>query len=582
VQLLQSDEHATLMLQALPKLAQDAIDSLKLIQELVAFSSNMDALASELRDGTSKVSHMFMNRIAALQQSFKLFTLTENDASTTSYIRPESVLQVLFDVQHISEVSKAGQQVSEVLFLANLAHAINRLIMLDPTIDQNAVTELEAMDDGFPTHFFSELLSTGEAAGSSSLSEESFNFGLNLRAQLLVQSWKVESKYDIFEPAISESPYFYLTDGTKKMWNVPVWRDGNNTYIERYEEFVGTLGSFISIDGTIDFEVVEKTFSWTQFETQLCGWALDRFKELLDQLRHEGGADKVIADLQTEVAEQKALRKRSNNTELTAVIKKLNKRIRARGKLSLDPSATANIDPALENDEASSQGRLRVTDRQDTAERVSWDDSQEHLQHIPINSSNTNPLEKSTGSSAPMPTQDAGLQNDDEEEFQVDARIPAQRARSRRTQATNTTNPSQAATPASNRKRAADGSLGDQPRAVRARAAADLAPADGEDDDYVDIDMPPSTQYSAVNAKSKTVTSRANVAKSPQVRKGWTGQEVDQLVYLIGKHGANWSQIVKADEKGLDIFAGRGDGNSLKKQVTIKDKARNMRLDYEK
>jgi len=581
VQPVDPTEHATLMLQALPKLAQDATESLKLIQELVAFSSNMDALASELRDGTSKVWHMFMNRIAALQQSFKLFTLTENDASVTSYIRPESVLQVLFDVQHISDVSKAGQKVSEVLFLANLAHAVNRLMMLDPAIDKDVIAEMEAMDAGFPTHFFSELQSTQDSVGSSSLSQASFYFGLNLRAQLLIRSWKIEFKDENFEPAISESPYFYLTDGTKKMWNVPVWQDEKNTYIKQYEEFVGTLGSFIGEDATIDFKKVEQTFSWTQFETQLCGWALGRFKELLDQLKHKGGADKVIADLQTEVATQQALRDQSNSAEFPAKRRAFTKRLHARGRLSLDPSATANIDPALENDEVSSQGRLRVTDRQDTADRVPWDDSQEQPQHIPINSSNSNPLEGFDGSSGPNVTQDAGFQNDDADDFQLDTRPSAQVARPPRRQATNTADRSQVATPTSTRKRAADATPGDQPRAVRARVAQGPAAANAEEDDDDDPDMPPpSTLYATANAQSRRVTSRANVAKPPQTRRGWTSEEVDQLHYLIAEHGVSWSQIVRADELGMNVFANRGDGNATKKQVTLKDKARNMKFDY--
>lgn len=78
--------------------------------------------------------------------------------------------------------------------------------------------------------------------------------------------------------------------------------------------------------------------------------------------------------------------------------------------------------------------------------------------------------------------------------------------------------------------------------------------------------------YRTVNTQSKAVT-RVRVPKKTQVRRPWSAAETNRLIDLIEEHGISWAYIRSVDA---------GDGGVLKyrDQVALKDKARNIKLDY--
>ena len=86
--------------------------------------------------------------------------------------------------------------------------------------------------------------------------------------------------------------------------------------------------------------------------------------------------------------------------------------------------------------------------------------------------------------------------------------------------------------------------------------------------------MPPPSQveeYLAANAAAKE--RKAWQVKPPQVRKGWTEEETERLLDLIGEHGTSWALLKSEDFAAGNILESRD-------QVALKDKARNMKLDY--
>ena len=85
---------------------------------------------------------------------------------------------------------------------------------------------------------------------------------------------------------------------------------------------------------------------------------------------------------------------------------------------------------------------------------------------------------------------------------------------------------------------------------------------------------PPASQveeYLAANAAAKE--RKAWQVKPPQVRKGWTEEETERLLELIEEHGTSWALLKNEDFAAGNILQSRD-------QVALKDKARNMKLDY--
>ncbi len=108
-------------------------------------------------------------------------------------------------------------------------------------------------------------------------------------------------------------------------------------------------------------------------------------------------------------------------------------------------------------------------------------------------------------------------------------------------------------------------------------------PIQQEDDEEDDIGeavaqqnyngVPPQSQiqnYKRVNSSAKT--RMAERPKKVQFRKAWTDVETETLLNLIEEHGTSWGSLKKIDGKNGNL--------AYRDQVALKDKARNMKLDF--
>ena len=91
-------------------------------------------------------------------------------------------------------------------------------------------------------------------------------------------------------------------------------------------------------------------------------------------------------------------------------------------------------------------------------------------------------------------------------------------------------------------------------------------------------EAPPfATQFVAVNREARDNTARRLVKrkmKQPQQRSRWTDEEIERLVELIGEYGVSWSNLLREDEEYETPALQERD------QVALKDKARNMKMDF--
>lgn len=76
-------------------------------------------------------------------------------------------------------------------------------------------------------------------------------------------------------------------------------------------------------------------------------------------------------------------------------------------------------------------------------------------------------------------------------------------------------------------------------------------------------------EYMAANSAARE--RKAFESKPPQTRSPWSEEETETLLALIEEHGTSWALLLKEDSEGT--LSSRG-------QVALKDKARNMKMDY--
>lgn len=116
-------------------------------------------------------------------------------------------------------------------------------------------------------------------------------------------------------------------------------------------------------------------------------------------------------------------------------------------------------------------------------------------------------------------------------------------------------------------------STNDESKKVVEAAAAEitsLAPAQTEKADQPSPARVQSETYKAINEVAK-MTTAARTKKKVQTRKVWTDLETETLINLIQDHGTSWKLLKDKDVN--KILLGRD-------QTSLKDKARNIKLDY--
>lgn len=89
-----------------------------------------------------------------------------------------------------------------------------------------------------------------------------------------------------------------------------------------------------------------------------------------------------------------------------------------------------------------------------------------------------------------------------------------------------------------------------------------------------ETELPPSQGYEEYVRVNKSAKQKmAVMTKPPQRRSAWTGAETDMLYYLITEYGTSWKLLKEQDSVQDCVLEARD-------QVSLKDKARNMKMDY--
>lgn len=115
-------------------------------------------------------------------------------------------------------------------------------------------------------------------------------------------------------------------------------------------------------------------------------------------------------------------------------------------------------------------------------------------------------------------------------------------------------------------------SANDEPKKV-VEAAAEITPSVPAQIEKANQPPPArvhSEAYKATNEVAK-MTTAARTKKKVQSRKAWTDLETETLINLIQDHGTSWKMLKDKDLKKVLLD---------RDQTSLKDKARNIKLDY--
>lgn len=211
-------------------------------------------------------------------------------------------------------------------------------------------------------------------------------------------------------------------------------------------------------------------------------------------------------------------------------------------------------------DQPISRGKKSFIDRQDNAERLTFE-SQEPVQSVSENQDQP-PFRREDNAQHDVPAAEVQEPStEDEEEFQRDRRQFTRQTRRARISSETPSAPIPSVRRHSHKRvplASTDRNPSEEIRSAAARRERGHPPAPSQLENYKEANKV---------AKFKN----SLLIKSPQKRKAWTNEETEALIELIGEYGTSWAFLKQKDER-----------NKLESrdQVALKDKARNMKFDF--
>lgn len=208
--------------------------------------------------------------------------------------------------------------------------------------------------------------------------------------------------------------------------------------------------------------------------------------------------------------------------------------------------------------QASAEPRRHFTDRQANAQRVQWDDTQISQ------AANEGTIASSSAKRARTDEIDDDYEVSEDEGFQQDSRpVDIARRGSRAPPAKRRAFVQVPFVPASHRPIPAH----DSQRSARGSVAVDSGCSDDEPARSRSKSL--ARRYEIINSTAKAVVVAQNF-REPRERHAWTEDEKAALIEGVEEYGCRWA-LIKSEY-----------GNYLERrtQVDLKDKARNMKMDY--
>ena len=602
---------------SLEDLHRESSSIIGLFDQILDSPDTLTAFAEELDDASSKVGRRF-------RQQLTKYMVTRQSFGEDLYIHPTIVVRALRNGEAWADIPDGKWRPDAVLYLANIAQLL--VLCFLKTEDQQA-QNLKDLRNFYP-HLFSSVGASSRLR--TTLGEVAVKFSNAFRTQLFIKATKQQSGQPDFDPDLLLHELF-PEEGPGS--GIEIAGDNLSAAVEnRLRE----IRKFVTTNSKnpVKTAQLEKTFPLVDFLTHVVRWAVFRSQELEAQIAAQGGVENIVnciqdkdftpldddAQLQTATAKaalEQALPIDPQLTQGTASAKKgrgkaptgpaLEKQIaqlktmRAakaarevaaaekastparRGRKAKEIPQSPDLDAAAQPDVTQDGGPpppddedlLRPTQMTAFVERtLAAHDKESEKENIEITRQRSF-LDKQTNArkvgfndtQSPGKRQRAAeVSDDDDEEFEQDQR-PSKQARRGR-----------------GRPRLEQGQSSTQPTRAPLRDLAisrpppSSAPAAMQDDDD---DLPASQRWVQANTAAKMNTQahrEQNRDTNMQVRRPWSHEEVNRLMELIDLNGPKYSKILQ-DDKDPEIYP-EGPLLQQRSQVQLKDKARNIKLDF--
>jgi hypothetical protein len=290
----------------LPDLLEKSEALLDLLIPAEVTTKSVARITKELRTPGSKLTQI-------LASSENEFQIPRKDFGTDEYINNNFVLRKFFGSDAPGDDFRRPDAINH---LANLATLVKNFLVAQWE-SPKTLPILETLDTCFPQSFASRF-SENIHNGGTALLEETFHIGLEIRTQFVIGELAARKEDDDFVPETILAAAFYSMQ-TPQVASSDFFEDAMNNQNLRNilgnitsnsEEQVVTiqqriLDIFESFNGElaraagdpIDFDHLEKFYSWPKFLTQLLQWAQQRYREISKSITEQGGVEAIVENI---------------------------------------------------------------------------------------------------------------------------------------------------------------------------------------------------------------------------------------------------------------------------------------------
>jgi hypothetical protein len=244
------------------------------------------------------------------------------------YIRAQAVIKSIFGGT-LPEPDAKGWAATEIVQTANLAS----FAMWIASAEQDSIKTwnmLRSIDNAFPTWFLTSLLepqtrlSSSSSTpswkiGSSTLFEQTFDFGLELRTQVAVLAFIRQHEQDDFDPEQVIRGVFYSPGDDDqseneelRVWGISGLGGGDielhPKFSQKLQERIATVRqcfhdesqSLLGGDSTY-LQQLQTKFPWSRFTAGALKWTRRRQQELSVFIENRGGVDGIVSSIKQEI-----------------------------------------------------------------------------------------------------------------------------------------------------------------------------------------------------------------------------------------------------------------------------------------
>ena len=259
----------------------------------LASAADEDAIAilhANSDEGLPPAAQRFRGRYKGLLETFHASLKPYKDSSDT-FINVPLAVATLANVSSWEEVDEQDRS-SEALFqLANVTE------LLTMTMHNRAASSLEIINTDFPTPFFREF----STSWGTSLSDSTVEIALGIRTQYIISLLHQRINQPNFEPDYALRSVFF--DDAGGLLALELTDDDGASMRQScrplFEQRIQDIRvHFSTKEPYVNLEALEASFPWSNFRTELVQWAVHRATGLNMQITTRGGAKALQIHLQ--------------------------------------------------------------------------------------------------------------------------------------------------------------------------------------------------------------------------------------------------------------------------------------------